>query len=301
MLDILTRAGSFVAIIILGFVLRKIGFFKQEDFQVLAKITIRITLPASIVAGYAGKEMDPTMLVFTFMGLGFGILYMLVGYFVKLKGSSEEKAFHVLNTPGFNIGNFTSPFVQSFLGPTGVVVTSLFDTGNAFICLGGALGTASTIRGGKGFDLKHLAKTLLTSFPFLCYILMTLLNLLKLPLPQPITTFAGIVGSANPFIAMFMVGIGFKLGGKGQIGKILQVIIPRLLLSTVLALVCYFVLPFSLEARKTLVILLFSPIASAAPAFTGQIGGDTGLSSAINSISIVCSIVIIVTLLTVML
>ena len=130
---------------------------------------------------------------------------------------------------------------------------------------------------------------------------MTLLNLLKLSLPAPIITFAGIVGSANPFIAMFMVGVGFKLGGKRQIGKILQVMIPRLGLSTVLALVCYFLLPFSLEARQTLVILLFSPIASAAPAFTAQIDGDAGLASAINSISIVCSIVCIVLLLTIML
>ena len=151
------------------------------------------------------------------------------------------------------------------------------------------------------FNLKGLAKALLTSVPFLCYILMTLLNLLKLSLPAPIITFAGIVGSANPFIAMFMVGVGFKLGGKGQIGKILQVMIPRLGLSTVLALVCYFLLPFSLEARQTLVILLFSPIASAAPAFTAQIDGDAGLASAINSISIVCSIVCIVLLLTIML
>ena len=29
MLDILTRAGSFVAIILLGYFLKKIGFFKQ--------------------------------------------------------------------------------------------------------------------------------------------------------------------------------------------------------------------------------------------------------------------------------
>jgi hypothetical protein len=46
---------------------------------------------------------------------------------------------------------------------------------------------------------------------------------------------------------------------------------------------------------------VFSPIASAAPAFTGDLKGDVGLSSAINSISIVCSIVIIVSLLVFML
>ncbi len=301
MLDILTRAGSFVAIIVLGFVLRKVGYFKQEDFLVLSKITIRITLPASIIAGFAGKELDPSMLVFLLLGLGGGVLYMLVGWLLQRKGDPEQKAFYVLNMPGYNIGNFTSPFVQGFLGSTGVVVTSLFDTGNAFVCLGGALGVASMIRSGSGLDLKRLGKALLTSVPFLCYITMTVLNLIGLSLPDPITTFAGIVGSANPFIAMLMIGVGFQLGGKGQLGQILKILIPRYAIAAVLAVACYYLLPFSLEARQAVVILLFSPIASAVPAFTGEIGGDTGLSSAINSISIVISILFIITLLSVML
>lgn len=301
MLDILTRAGSFVAIILLGVVLRKIGFFKQEDFLLLSKITIRITLPASIVANFAGKEMDPTMLVFMLMGLGFGVLYMIVGYLLQLRGARDKKAFFVLNLPGYNIGNFTSPFIQGFLGSTGVVVTSLFDAGNAFICLGSAFGIANMIRSGSGFSLKRLGKTLLTSVPFLCYISMTVINLLGWHLPQPVITFAGIVGNANAFVAMLMLGVGFKLGGKGQIGQILKILIPRYAIAAALAIACYYLLPFSLEARQAVVILVFSPIASAAPAFTGEMEGDTGLSSAVNSISIIISIVIIVTLLSVML
>lgn len=300
MFDILTRAGSFVAIILLGIVLRRIGFFKQEDFFLLSKITIRITLPASIVANFAGKEMTPSMLVFLLMGLGFGVLYMIAGYLLQLRGSREKKAFFVLNLPGYNIGNFTSPFIQGFLGSTGVVVTSLFDAGNAFICLGSAFGIANMIRSGSG-SLKRLGKTLLTSVPFLCYISMTAINLLGWQLPQPVITFAGIVGNANAFVAMLMLGVGFKLGGKGQIRQILKILIPRYAIAALLAVICYNLLPFSLEARQAVVILLFSPIASAVPAFTGEIGGDTGLSSAVNSISIIISIVVIVTLLSVML
>lgn len=300
MLDILTRAGSFVVIILLGALLRKIGYFKQEDFLVLSKITIRITLPASIIAGFAGKDLDPSMLILILLGLGSGILYMLVGYLLQLRGTPAQKAFYVLNMPGYNIGNFTFPFVQGFLGPTGVVVTSLFDTGNAFVCLGSSFGIASMISSGSGFSGKRLGKTLLTSVPFLCYITMTIINLLGWKLPEPVITFAGIVGNANAFIAMFMIGVGFKLGGKGQVGQILKILIPRYAIAAVLAAACYFLLPFPVEARQAVVILLFSPIASAVPAFTGEIGGDTGLSSALNSISIVCTIVIIVTLLSVM-
>ena len=59
MLDILSRAGCFVTIIILGYVLKRKGFFKEEDFGVLSKVVLKITLPAAIVTSFAGKEIDP--------------------------------------------------------------------------------------------------------------------------------------------------------------------------------------------------------------------------------------------------
>ena len=71
--------------------------------------------------------------------------------------------------------------------------------------------------------------------------------------------------------------------------------------AAILACAFYFLLPFSLEVRQTLVILAFSPIGSAVPPFTGELGGDVGLSSAINSVAIVISICIYVVLLGVML
>ena len=95
---------------------------------------------------------------------------------------------------------------------------------------------------------------------------------------------------------------GFKLAGdRTQIGSIARVIGVRYGLGAILACVFYFLLPFDLEVRQTLVILAFSPIGSAVPPFTAELGGDVGLSNAINSISIVTSICIYVVLLSVML
>lgn len=302
MLDIITRAGSFVAIIILGFVLRKIGFFREEDFGTLSKIAIRITLPAAIVSNMAGREIDLSMLSLTALGLLGGVTYMAAGFLMSLKRSKEDRAFAVLNLPGYNIGNFALPFVQSFLGASGVVVTSLFDVGNSFVCLGGAFGIASMIQAGKGFSAKRLGKALLTSVPFLTYIIMTALCLLHLSLPAPVISFAGIISNATAFVAMLMIGVGFRLSiDRAKIGRLAAILGLRYGIAAVLAAVIYFLLPFALEVRQTLVILVFSPIGSAVPPFTRELGGDTGLSCALNSISIVISIVCIVTLLTVML
>ena len=302
MLDSLMRAGSFVAVILLGYFLKKIGFFKQEDFTILSRITIRITLPAAIITSFAGKQIDMALLSLVLLAIGCGLLYMAMGFFLNRKKSREERAFAILNLPGYNIGTFVIPFAQSFLGPMGVVATSLFDTGNAVICLGGAFSVASMVKDGSGFSVKRIGKALVRSVPFVTYVLMLLLNLVHLPVPGFVLSCAGIIANANAFMAMLMIGVGFKLeGDRSQIRTIVRMLSIRYGVAAVLALIFYFVLPFELEIRQALVILAFSPIGSAVPGFTGEMKGDVGLSSALNSLAIVISIVITVILLSAML
>ena len=302
MLDILIRAGSFVAVILLGYFLKKIGFFKQEDFTILSRITIRITLPAAIITSFAGKQIDMALLSLVLLAIGCGLLYMAMGFFLNRKKTREERAFAILNLPGYNIGTFVIPFAQSFLGPMGVVATSLFDTGNAVICLGGAFSVASMVKDGSGFSVKRIGKALVRSVPFVTYVLMLLLNLVHLPVPGFVLSCAGIIANANAFMAMLMIGVGFKLeGDRSQIRTIVRMLSIRYGVAAVLALIFYFVLPFELEIRQALVILAFSPIGSAVPGFTGEMKGDVGLSSALNSLAIVISIIITVILLSAML
>ena len=299
---LLTRAGGFVAIIILGFVLRRIGFFKASDFALLSKITLRITLPAATIVSFSQMSIDLSMLSITMLAFGCGVLYMGIALLVNLCSSNEQRAFDVLNLSSYNIGLFTMPFAASFLGPVGVVTTALFDVGNAVICLGGAYGVASTIKDGNGFSVKRVLKALFTSVPFVCYLIMVILNLAKIQVPAVIVSWADVIKGANAFLAMLMVGVGFQVRASGdQIKYILKALLVRYGVSAALALICYYLLPFSLEIRQTLVILVFSPVGSAVPAFTSEMKGDVGLSSAVNSICILCSTVIMVSLLCVML
>lgn len=295
MAEILMKAGSFIAIIILGYVLRRRGFFKEEDFYVLSRIVLKITLPAAIVTNFTGIDMKPSMLLMSLLGLVGGIILTGMAFLISAGKNGEEKAFNIINLTGYNIGNFTMPFAQSFLGPLGVVATSLFDSGNALVCLGGTYSVAVMAKGEKGkFSIMPIIKTLLSSVPFDAYLLMTVLSLLHLSLPAPMVSFTGIIANGNAFMAMLMLGVGFKMTlDKSRMGKIIQILFIRYSVSIALAAAFYFLLPFELEYRQALAILALSPIASAAPAFTGDLDGDIGLASAVNSISIVISIVLI--------
>ena len=302
MTDILSRAGAFVAIILFGYLLKRIGLFKEEDFGVLSKLLLKVTFPCAIITTFAGREIDPTMLVLALLAIGCGVIYMLVAAVINLRATREQRAFDILNLPGYNIGNFTMPFVQSFLGPTGIIATGIFDMGNAVICLGGAFGVASTVKSGTRFSILRILRALLKSVPFLTYVVMLLMNVLNITLPAPVKECIGIIGSANPFLAMFIIGVGFKIGGdSAQRGKIVRLLALRYGIAIPIALLFWFVLPFPLEVRQALVILAFSPIGSAVPPFTAELEGDVGLSSAVNSTAILISIIINVVLLNVIL
>lgn len=298
MQEILIRACCFVAIIFLGYGLRKIGVFKEEDFKVLSKIVVKITLPAAIIYSSAGKAIDPGMLAILLLGFLGGVIYVASGYLLNIKAGKDRQAFAMVNTSGYNIGNFTLPFVQSFLGPIGVITTSLFDTGNAFVCLGGSYGVASMVKENSGFSFKRIGKALFSSVPFICYIIMITLNLLRIALPSPVVSLAEIIGNANAFMAMLMIGVGFKLGSeKSKTWQMIRILAVRYGIALILALGSFYLLPFSLEIRQALMILFFSPISSVSPAFTQSLKGDVGLASAINSMSIIISVICIVSIL----
>ena len=96
-------------------------------------------------SAYLGKKTSECYLLSV---LGGGVIYIVLAWLINKKAGKEAQAFAMLNSCGYNIGNFTLPFVQSFLGPVGVITTSLFDTGNACICLGGAYSVASMVKDG---------------------------------------------------------------------------------------------------------------------------------------------------------
>ena len=287
---ILMRAGSFMAVIILGYVLKKVGFFKEDDFYVMSKIMVKITLPASIIVNFSQTKMEPSMFLLCLLGFGGGILYMALGWIMGGK-DPDEKGFQILNLSGYSIGSFTMPFTSSFFGPAGVVVTSLFDTGNAVIALGGSYSIGAMVKNReKKFSFIPLCKTLLCSVPFDAYLFMYILYWLHLSLPVPVLNIAQLVANANAFLAMLMLGVGFKLSGdRTQMSKIVKMLGVRYGVAVLTAAAFYFLLPFSLEYRQALAVLVFSPIAAAAPAFTADLKGDINLASAVNSLSIIIS------------
>ena len=81
---------------------------------------LKITLPAAIVTNFSRIELDPSMLGLALPGFLGGAFLILLALALNAHKSRDSRAFDILNLSGYNIGNFTMPFAQGFLGPMGV-------------------------------------------------------------------------------------------------------------------------------------------------------------------------------------
>ena len=99
---------------------------------------------------------------------------------------------------------------------------------------------------------------------------------------------------------MLMLGIGFQIDGT-RIREVLRILMPRYAVGFLLAALCFLLLPVPPVYRKALIIPFLGPVSNAAPAFTAQMQGDYELASAVNSVSILISIVLIISALAVIL
>ena len=292
MAEVFTKAGSFLVIIILGYVLKRVGFFKASDFTIVSKIVIYITLPCAVVSNFSRLSMDYSLLMAVPFGIGCNFLLIGIGYLLAGKRGRTEKAFYMINCAGYNIGCFAMPYIQNFLGPSGIVCACLFDAGNSMMCTGGTYAIASSVAGnGEKTGAGAMIKRVFSSAPFDSYVIMLTLSLLSISLPEPVLVFADTVGAANPFLAMLMIGIGFELKfEKGKTKELLRILGIRTVVSFLLAMGFYFLLPFEQEIRMVLALVSFAPISAVCGAFTERCGGDVGLSNAINSLYIVISL-----------
>ena len=295
MYNILLKSCSFVFIIFLGYILKKRGFYSPNDSKFVSKTVINLILPSAIISSFGKFQKDNSLFILIFFGLFCNIFLVFLGYILSKKKDSKTKALYMLNFSGYNIGNFTLPFAQSFLDPSAVVAICMFDMGNAISCTGGSYAITTMVINNyqEKNSFKILFKKLFKSVPFMTYIVMLLFSILNIPIPTPIISITSLIGAANGFMAMLMIGLMFEIKFKWDyISKALFILVVRYGITLILAIIFYNFLPFSKIMRQVLVIAIFAPISSLSPYFTEKCGSDYGLASFVSSISIILSIIV---------
>lgn len=296
---VLIKSLGFIFIVILGYLLKKKGFFKKEDGAFLAKVVMNITLPAALIAGSEGMLIDYVALIIILVGFFSNIFIVFLAKFFNRRSSAYAKAISMINCSGYNIGNFAIPFASSFFPPVALIYMCMFDIGNAFMGLGGTYAIAKNEIDGKGkLDIKNLFKVLLRSVPFDVYLLLFIISLLKIQIPEGITSIASMIGGANGFLAMLMIGIILELNiSKKQAKSIFEILFVRYLGNLIISLIVFFLIPIPLLAKQMIILILFAPLSTISAVYSREVEGENPIPALANSISIIIGIVIMTYLL----
>lgn len=135
MLEVLIKSLTFILIIVIAYCLKQIKVLKKEDANVLATIIMNITLPCALLTSANGIELNGVIIILIVIGILTNVIMIMIGYFATQHEDNCLKASFMINTSGYNIGNFVLPFVQSFFPGLGVVYLCSFDIGNALMGL----------------------------------------------------------------------------------------------------------------------------------------------------------------------
>ena len=294
MADILIRACFFLLMVVLGYAVKKCGILTEEDGVALSRIVLNITLPAAILVSFRTFVFDWRFMLIPLVSLAANWLMLFAGYAMTKRRSEQDRIFYMLELPAYNIGNFTLPFVSSFLGATGVVASCLFDMGNAPMCLGLNF-TMTAMMIGRTPD-RSVARAVLSVFKkpsFTVYVIMLILAAFSLSLPDIVFDFAGMISPANAPMAMVMIGLMLEIRmDRTKLKDALSVNAIRLALAAAIAVLFFALAPFSYEVKKAVAITAFAPISSASPAFVAALKGDVELVGFASTISIIVSLIL---------
>lgn len=298
MFDVLIKSLTFILIIVIGYTLKKVDVLKKSDANVVATIIMNITLPCALLTSANGIELDATILILITIGIISNVVMMIIGYIASIKDDAKMKGAFMINTSGYNIGNFVLPFVQSFFPGMGVVYLCSFDIGNALMGLGITYAVADHVASGENhFDIKELFKKLFSSIPFDVYVLIFILAIFKLQIPSPILTIASTIGAGNSFLAMLMIGLMLEIKVSPLEAKNVFKILGLRIVGTIVVSLLTLLLPIPLLAKEIMIMAYCAPLSTVSAVFTRKIGYHGDMSATANSLSILVSIVCMVVLL----
>ena len=294
MTTVLFKALAFLIMIALGFFFKARGILKPDDSQTLMKIIINITLPMAMIAGFQSFSLDLSLAFAIALGFGFNVLLIAAGWICSRRKEGRIRALYLLNVPTYNIGNFVLPFIQGFFPGSAVLCLSMFDAGNNPIGAGIAYSIASSACGGSNrLSLRDILRKLFHSPPFLAYFCMMVLYIPGIRLPDAFFDLCGMIGQANCFLAMFTLGLIFELHlPQGDAGTVLRILLLRYGLCALCAAAVFFLTPFDLIIRQTLVLCLLGPMTTLSVAYGLSLGCRHTLIAALSSLSMLFSFIL---------
>jgi malate permease and related proteins len=287
-----------IIIIAFGYLLKRVNILQEKDGEVISKIIFKITLPALVLVTFDSVKIETSLFLLPVIVLVYGIVSAILGLLFYKNEERELKGSLMMLSSGFNVGLFAFPLVYAIWGMDGLTYFSMFDVGASFIVFG-----ISYILGSyfseEGLNLNpiEILKKLGKSIPLMTYMIASILNFCHVKLPDLIINLATTISGANIPLSLLLLGLflNFKFD-KQFIKPMVKFLTFRYGLGLSVGLVLYYLLPYDIMLRTTILIGLLLPVPASALTYAVEFkysNDSTRFVATMSNITIVISIIIL--------
>ena len=292
MTDIFLKTGSFLLIILAGYIFKRIGILKAADAAVLRKIMLNLTLPCVLAGSVQSMQLQWALIVPLVAGFVVAPLAIAFCALVTRRKDNLTQAMYMLNLASFNVASVTVPFISAFFPAAALSVSSIFDIGNAIYGTGGVNAYVQCrVDTTRKFRIRDVLNSARKSTPLLVYIPVLLLFLCGVRLPDGVYTLIKTFGSSNSFLAFFIIGlmIDIRLDMRDLKEVVRALLLRYVMLIPLVAIV--WLLPIDLMVRQILILSLLAPFSAVAATFCANLGCKQETTSLLNTLSIFTSMI----------
>jgi predicted permease len=287
-----------IIIITFGYLLKRFNILQEKDGEVISKIIFKITLPALVLVTFDSVKIETSLILLPVIVLVYGIITACLGLFVFKNEERELKGSLLMLSSGFNVGLFAFPLVYAIWGIDGLTYFSMFDVGASFVVFGICFIFASYFsEEGLRLNPMEILKKLSKSIPLMTYLIASILNLIHIQLPDIVINVASKISGANMPLSLLLLGLFLNFKFEKQFMKpMMKFLAFRYGLGLIVGLVLYFILPFDIMFRYTILIGLLLPVAASALTFAVEFKYSTNsirFIATMSNITILVSIVIL--------
>ena len=282
-------------IVVLGYVLCKLGYMGDKFDQKLSAIVIDITCPALILSSVMGDVLPDRTLILPLLGVGFLTYFILLvfGFFVPrlITKNRDDQGMIGFALLFANVGFIGYPIVSSIFGPKAIFYAALLNMPNTFFIF-----TAGVMLVKGEYSIRQLNPKVLFSPAMIAAFAAALIVALNLHTPDLIARPITMVGNITVPAALMVIGSSMaRLPLKQIIGswKVYVSSAVRLVVVPVSLYFLFRVCGVSDAINDINTVVIAMPVASFGTMFCMKYGRNPALMTEITFITTVASILTI--------
>jgi malate permease and related proteins len=284
-----------LALIFMGFLIKKYNFISEKEGKVLSKFLMHTTFPALMIISTSKVKLEPSLFLLPFLCVAMGIIMISVAFYLFKDLETKLRGVLTMGAGGLNVGLFGFPLIEGIWGTEALVFAVMFDIGNTIMTFGGVypVGSYFAKRGDSKFPISKLLLRVFTLPPVTGMVIGLSINIFSIPLPDIAFDFLGILAKANKPLVLLLMGIylSFELN-KAQMKYISQILFLRYLIGGICVAGIYFLVPPSLM-QSVLIVLVILPLGMTILPFSDEFGFDSRIAGTMVNISLLISFVLI--------